>query len=87
VLEAVGSLLRSPWHQTRLIAREMPHPNRLARRVSDAARGLAATTSALLPVSPTPLTGPLGRDGRYSTASVPLADVQAVALGLRRHGQ
>ncbi|RSM38105.1 wax ester/triacylglycerol synthase family O-acyltransferase [Amycolatopsis balhimycina DSM 5908] len=79
VLEAVGSLLSSPWHQARLVAREMLHPNRLARRVNDAARGLAAMTSALLPVSPTPLTGPLGRDRRYSTASVPLADVQTVA--------
>ncbi|MDX3189781.1 wax ester/triacylglycerol synthase family O-acyltransferase [Streptomyces sp. MN03-5084-2B] len=79
LLDAVGSLLRTPWTQTRLVARELLHPNRLARRISDAARGLAAMTSALLPVSPTPLTGPLGRDRRYSTASVPLADVQAVA--------
>jgi len=79
LLDAVGSLLRTPWTQTRLLARELLHPNRLARRVSDAARGLAAMTSALLPVSPTPLTGPLGHDRRYSTASVPLADVQAVA--------
>ncbi|MGK3206767.1 wax ester/triacylglycerol synthase family O-acyltransferase [Amycolatopsis sp. MEPSY49] len=79
LLDAAGSLLRTPWTQSRLLARALLHPNRLARRVSDAARGLAAMTSALLPVSPTPLTGPLGRDRRYSTASVPLADVQAVA--------
>ncbi|WP_410645035.1 wax ester/triacylglycerol synthase family O-acyltransferase [Amycolatopsis sp. lyj-346] len=79
LLEAVGTLLRNPWDQTRLLAREVLHPNRLARRVSDAARGLAALTSALLPASPTRLTGPLGRDRRYSTASVALADVKAVA--------
>lgn len=79
VLDAVGSLLRSPFTQTRLAARELLHPNRLARRISNTARGLAAMTSAVLPVSPTPLTGPLGRDRRYSTVSVPLADVRAVA--------
>ncbi|MEU5264261.1 wax ester/triacylglycerol synthase family O-acyltransferase [Amycolatopsis sp. NPDC021455] len=79
LLDAAGSILRAPWDQTRLVARELLHPNRLARRVSDAARGLAALTSALLPASPTPLTGPLGRDRRYATASVALADVKAVA--------
>ncbi|MEV4143776.1 wax ester/triacylglycerol synthase family O-acyltransferase [Amycolatopsis sp. NPDC049691] len=79
LLGAAGSIMRAPWDQTRLIARELRHPNRLARRVSDAARGLAALTSALLPASPTPLTGPLGRDRRYATASVALADVRAVA--------
>ncbi|WP_206797033.1 wax ester/triacylglycerol synthase family O-acyltransferase [Amycolatopsis sp. MtRt-6] len=79
LLDSVGSIMRAPWDQTRLIARELLHPNRLARRVSDAARGLAALTSALLPASPTPLTGPLGRDRRYATASVALADVKAVA--------
>src|SRR5213078_795544 len=63
----------------RLAARELLHPNRLARHVSDAARGLAAMTSALLPTSPTPLTGPLGRDRRYATTTVALADVKAVA--------
>ncbi|WP_086853522.1 wax ester/triacylglycerol synthase family O-acyltransferase [Amycolatopsis kentuckyensis] len=78
---AVGSMLRTPWHQARLVARQMLHPNRLARRVSDVARGLAALTSALLPVSPTALTGPLGRDRRYATASVPLADVKTIARG------
>ena len=35
----------------RLVARELLHPNRLARRLSDTARGLAAMTSALLPVA------------------------------------
>ncbi|MFI5589508.1 wax ester/triacylglycerol synthase family O-acyltransferase [Amycolatopsis sp. NPDC051758] len=79
LLDAAGTLLRNPWDQTRLLARELLHPNRLARRVSTAARGLAALTSALLPASPTPLTGPLGRDRRYATASVALADVKAVA--------
>jgi len=79
LLDAAGSVLRMPWDQARWAARQLRHPNRLARRVSDAARGLAALTSALLPASPTPLTGPLGRDRRYSTASVALADVKAVA--------
>ncbi|MGW3960573.1 wax ester/triacylglycerol synthase family O-acyltransferase [Amycolatopsis sp. NPDC005003] len=79
LLDAAGSIMRAPWDQTRLIARALLHPNRLARRVSDAARGLAALTSALLPASPTPLTGPLGRDRRYATASVALADVKWVA--------
>ncbi|MEU7788865.1 wax ester/triacylglycerol synthase family O-acyltransferase [Amycolatopsis sp. NPDC049159] len=79
LLDAAGSLLRTPWEQTRLVARELLHPNRLARRISDAARGLAALTSALLPASPSRLTGPLGRDRRYSTASVPLAEVKSVA--------
>ncbi|GLY38161.1 diacylglycerol O-acyltransferase [Amycolatopsis sp. NBRC 101858] len=77
--EAIGTLLRTPWDQARLLAREVLHPNRLARHVSDAARGLTAMTSALLPASPTPLTGPLGRDRHYSTASVPLAEIKAVA--------
>jgi len=79
LLDAAGTLLRTPWDQTRLLARELLHPNRLARRVSDAARGLASLTSALLPASPTPLTGPLGRERRYATASVALADVKTVA--------
>ncbi|MEQ0558006.1 wax ester/triacylglycerol synthase family O-acyltransferase [Amycolatopsis sp. NEAU-NG30] len=77
--DAAGALLRLPWDQARLAAGALLHPNRLARRVSDAARGLAALTSALLPVSPTPLTGPLGRDRRYTTAAVPLADVKVIA--------
>ncbi|MGW5718543.1 wax ester/triacylglycerol synthase family O-acyltransferase [Amycolatopsis sp. NPDC003865] len=77
--DAVGTLLRFPWDQARALAGELLHPNRLARRVSDVARGLVTMTSALLPASPTPLTGPLGRDRRYTTASVPLAEVKAVA--------
>src|SRR6266496_1321377 len=80
LLDAAGSLLRTPWDQARLVGRELLHPNRLARRVSDAARGLAALTSALLPASPTPLTGPLGRDRRYATASVALADRKSTRL-------
>ncbi|GAB3147710.1 diacyglycerol O-acyltransferase [Amycolatopsis stemonae] len=79
LLEAAGALLRSPWDQARLLAREVLHPNRLARRVSEAARGLAAMTTALLPASPTPLTGRLGHDRHYATASVALADVKTVA--------
>jgi WS/DGAT/MGAT family acyltransferase len=79
LLDAAGTLLRNPWDQTRALAGELRHPNRLARRVNDAARGLAALTSALLPASRTPLTGPLGRGRRYATASVSLADVKAVA--------
>ncbi|WIY00396.1 wax ester/triacylglycerol synthase family O-acyltransferase [Amycolatopsis mongoliensis] len=81
LLEAAGALLRNPWDQARLIAGQLLHPNQLARRLSDAARGLAALTSALLPASPTPLTGPLGQDRRYATATVALADVKVAAVG------
>ncbi|MBE1495655.1 diacylglycerol O-acyltransferase [Amycolatopsis lexingtonensis] len=79
LLDAAGKLLRTPWDQARLLLRQARHPNRLARRVSDVALGLASMASALLPASPSPLTGPLGRDRRYSTVSVPLAEVKAVA--------
>jgi diacylglycerol O-acyltransferase len=79
LLDAVGTLVRNPWDQTRVLASSLLHPNQLARRVSDAARGLAALTSALLPVSPTSLIGPLGHDRRYSTGSVALSDVKAAA--------
>ncbi|WP_410622908.1 wax ester/triacylglycerol synthase family O-acyltransferase [Amycolatopsis sp. cmx-8-4] len=79
LLDAVGTVLRNPWHQARVLAKSLLHPNRSAHRVSDAARGLAALSTALLPVSPTPLTGPLGHDRRYSIASVALADVKTAA--------
>ncbi|MGW4488977.1 wax ester/triacylglycerol synthase family O-acyltransferase [Amycolatopsis sp. NPDC004368] len=79
LLDAVGTMLRYPWDQTCLVAKSLLHPTQVASRVTDAARGLAAMTSALLPASPAPLSGPLGHDRRYATASVPLADVKAVA--------
>ncbi|WP_328457782.1 wax ester/triacylglycerol synthase family O-acyltransferase [Amycolatopsis sp. NBC_00438] len=81
LLGSVGTLLRTPWDQAGLLAKQLLHPNVLARRVSDAARGLAALTSALMPASSTPLTGPLGHDRRYSIASVALTDVKTTAVG------
>jgi len=79
LLGAVGELARNPWEQLGVLGRQLLHPNRLAHRVSDAARGLSAMASALLPAAPTTLTGPLGRDRRYSIASAGLAEVKAVA--------
>ena len=79
LLDAIGELIRSPFEQAGFFAKTLLHPKRLARRITDAARGLVALTSALIPVTPSSLTGPLGQDRRYAITEAPLGDVKAVA--------
>src|SRR5213082_1597069 len=52
LLDAIGELIRSPFEQAGFFAKTLLHPKRLARRITDAARGLVALTSALIPVTP-----------------------------------
>lgn len=79
LLAAVGTLLINPFEQAGFVVKSLFRPRRLARRVSDIARGLTAMTTALLPVGPSSLTGPIGRDRRYAIAEVSLADVKTAA--------
>jgi len=79
LLDAAGSLLANPFEQLGFLAKTLLHPRRVARQVSDTARGLTAMTTALLPVAPSSLSGPIGRDRRYSIAEVSLDDVKTAA--------
>jgi diacylglycerol O-acyltransferase len=78
VARAVGDLLATPLRATRVTARLLASPRRLATRATQTALGLAAMSGALRPLEDTSLTGALDGSRRYSSTTVSLDDVSAV---------
>lgn len=75
---ALGRLVTDPLGEVRAIAGEVLAPRKLAHRVSGAARGLRALASALIPVTPSSLSGPIGRQRHFELARVPLPVVAGI---------
>ena len=78
----VGSLyglLTSPLELARFLTGVVTEPGRLVRRMADAARGLGTMATALVPVAPSSLSGPIGRERRYELAHASLSHIVAIA--------
>ncbi|NIJ11356.1 diacylglycerol O-acyltransferase [Saccharomonospora amisosensis] len=80
---ALGDLTTAPLHQARRCAEALRHPGRAAKGAAATARGLGTLARVLVPVAPSSLSGPIGRERRYRVAQAPLRDVTTVA---RHHG-
>jgi diacylglycerol O-acyltransferase len=78
-VDAVGALARNPLAQVRLVANALRTPSVLAGRLTDTTRGLARLAGALMPVTKSSLTGPIGQQRRYGVSRVSLADMVEVA--------
>jgi WS/DGAT/MGAT family acyltransferase len=76
--QAAWELATSPVTTARAVVGALAAPRRLARTTAATASGLLAIATALRPVRPTSLTGPLEGSRRYAWADVSLADVRAV---------
>ncbi|MFD8496078.1 wax ester/triacylglycerol synthase family O-acyltransferase [Amycolatopsis sp. NPDC059657] len=76
---AARELLANPLEELVFAARGLLSPKKLARRIADTARGLTAMAGALVPVAPTSLSGPIGRQRGYAVAHVSLPDAQEIA--------
>lgn len=79
VAGAVGELVRSPMEQVRLLADGLRRPGVALRQLTDTARGLVALAGALVPVSKSPLAGPIGQQRQYGVTRAALGDVVGVA--------
>ncbi|HEX6873711.1 MAG TPA: wax ester/triacylglycerol synthase family O-acyltransferase, partial [Micromonosporaceae bacterium] len=79
VANALGTLVRTPLEQVRLLAGGLRRPRVLAERVVVTARGLASLAGALVPVPRSSLSGPIGQQRQYSITRALLADVANVA--------
>jgi diacylglycerol O-acyltransferase len=86
-LELIGDALRdlalNPVEQARLVGTALRAPLSTANRIAETMYGLTSLADALLPATPSSLTGPIGRSRRYAMARAPLADV----LDIRRQAQ
>jgi WS/DGAT/MGAT family acyltransferase len=78
VARAAWDLAWTPVRTTRVVARLLASPRRLAARATQTALGLAAMSGALRPLEDTSLTGPLDGSRRYSWTTASLDDVRAV---------
>lgn len=78
-LAALGEWATLPIEGARWLSGALRSPRRLARYAAATARGLATLAGALAPLSPSSLTGPLGRQRRYRIGHAAFDDVSAVA--------
>ncbi|KAA9160225.1 wax ester/triacylglycerol synthase family O-acyltransferase [Amycolatopsis acidicola] len=80
---AVRRLVTGPFTELPVLVRTMLSPERLARRIADTARGMAALATALVPAASSSLTGPVGRQRHYELAHTTLADLLAISRYFR----
>lgn len=78
VLRAACDLVTIPLGPLRDLAAALRSPVGLARRITDTVSGLARMAAVLVPVSPSSLSGPIGRPRRYAVARASLSDMRAV---------
>jgi WS/DGAT/MGAT family acyltransferase len=78
------TLLRraSPAGQLQSLQRALATPGQTLRSLGEFAKAAAATSSRLLPVASSSLTGPIGPHRRWTWASVRLTDVKTVRAAL-----
>jgi WS/DGAT/MGAT family acyltransferase len=75
---AARDLAASPLPVARAVLGSLTRPRELVRRTGDTALGLLTMSTALRPVRPTSLTGPLEGSRRYTWTDISLADVRVV---------
>jgi diacylglycerol O-acyltransferase len=68
----------APLHVVRLVAAAGRHPRQLLARVESTGRGLFSLTRVLVPAAPSTLLGRIGRQRRYTSATVCLSDVKRI---------
>jgi len=83
LLDGLAGLVRSPLEQVGLLIGAARSPQRLAQRLADTAKGLAALADGLQPATPSSLSGPIGQQRRYGIARASLPGVIAVG---KAHG-
>lgn len=76
--EAVRDLALSPVLGVRAAGSLLSSPRALARLVVTTTRGALAFGAAMLPVAATSLSGPMGRQRRYTTATVTMDEVRLI---------
>ncbi len=75
---AVLDMARLPLRDGTAIQRALADPDAALRQVGDALRGMARMAGALWPAAGSSLTGPIGRQRRYTWARASLGDVKMV---------
>jgi len=68
--------------EAKVLAGALARPDEAARQVSQVARGLGKLATAALPATGSSLSGPIGRQRRYTWARASLADVKEVKRSL-----
>ena len=79
LLKALADLTNSPLSQVGGLAKALLSPGKLARRVTETARGLGSMAAALVPAAPSFLTGPISRQRRYALAHASLPGVKEIS--------
>ncbi|MTD54604.1 wax ester/triacylglycerol synthase family O-acyltransferase [Amycolatopsis pithecellobii] len=79
LMRSLRGLVTGPLSELGLMAGGLLAPRKLARRAAEAVRGLGALAPALIPVTPSSLSGPIGRQRRYELAHVSLPEIVAIA--------
>jgi diacylglycerol O-acyltransferase len=77
-MDAIADLVRWPLDQARLVFGAFGAPSTFGL-LGQTISGLARLASVLVPVSPSPLVGPIGQQRRYSAVRVALPDVVRAA--------
>jgi diacylglycerol O-acyltransferase len=67
-----------PWREGGAVCRAVANPGTTFRQSADALRGMASMTRALWPAPRSSLTGPIGRQRRYTWARASLEDVKTI---------
>jgi diacylglycerol O-acyltransferase / wax synthase len=75
---AAAELVMLPVREVQALAALASRPGNALAQVTDAARGLANLARSLLPVTGSSLSGPIGRQRRYTWARASLEDVKKV---------
>jgi diacylglycerol O-acyltransferase len=75
---AVLDLARLPMREGTAIRRALADPDAALRQAGDALRGVARMAGALWPAPGSSLTGPIGRQRRYTWARASLGDVKMI---------
>ena len=78
LLTVLRDIADGPFVPLRALAAGLRVPMRLAGQLADVASGLGRLATVLAPVTPSSLSGPLGRPRRYAVARTSLTDVRAV---------
>jgi WS/DGAT/MGAT family acyltransferase len=68
----------APLHQISAIQRALAHPEPVVRQATDTVRGMARYARALRPATGSSLSGPIGRQRRYTWARASLDDVKTI---------
>ncbi|MGY6652428.1 wax ester/triacylglycerol synthase family O-acyltransferase [Amycolatopsis sp. TRM77291] len=75
---AMRKLAAIPFDETAALTRLVRSPGLAVRRIADAAKGMGALASALVPAARSSLSGPIGPDRRYELAHASLREIHEI---------